>query len=184
MKNQSKTFSRTMIVYYLVRVAKFTAFVINTSIWLQAIVNSIFFCWRAKCFGICFQRVLTTNWEIICLPSADVVECSFFTFFTRWAIFRYEQFHSTRGRSEFWNNGQFMCAAKDAHWMAFEWNNSNLNCAQTGFSYYPFIIVITCIVIVHLSAEQITITLCTMDIIRIEIILVQEGDVLVFLSCV
>lgn len=45
---------------------------------------------------------------------------------------------------------------------------------KTFFSYYPFIIVITCIVIVRLSAEQITITSYTMDIIHIQLIRVQE----------
>lgn len=53
--------------------------------------------------------------------------------------------------------------------------NLNSNCAQTFFSYYPFIIVITCIVIVHLSAEQITITSYTMHIIHIQLILGARG---------
>lgn len=84
--------------------------------------------------------------------SADgVVECRFSTHST--PIFRYDQlFHSFSIRSIF-ELTVFVVRTKGCA-EAIPWlsENSNLNLTQTFFGYYPFIVVITCIVIVLLSA--------------------------------
>lgn len=112
-------------------------------------------------FGIWFERLLTTNWKNHLFETADVVEHQISTQSTTnfplqltFPLRLYALFDTFF----FWNNGFIVvrtngCAVANFHrlidWVEkfkFEFDSEHF------FGYYPFIIVITCIVIVLLSA--------------------------------
>lgn len=117
--------------------------------------------------SVCFRRLLPTNWKIICFPNTEMLLSQLNSrFFHSYTIFRCENISlslaKVNSNSGFLLPSSLVVRRKGCAQIPKpnEWKNSNLNCTQTCFGYYPFVFDITCIVIVHLIAKQITVTSC------------------------